>query len=176
LTHIARGRVLLDKIKERISDYLSDDGYREARTAAALGLDPKMVLEMANLKLELVGSRQTYSNHSDYSDYDYLVFVRGKRAHRKIHSILQQTNAALEKGPSMIYHIHQSCFTSWRHGQNNFLIISDAKFYDRFLLASNVCKDLDLAERDDRVSVFKAILYDQRYDRGNDASGADGGY
>jgi len=41
----------------------------------------------------------------------------------------------------------------------NVIVVYYATFYDNFVLASKLCRDLKLYRREDRVKVHKAILY-----------------
>lgn len=48
-------------------------------------------------------------------------------------------------------------FYSLRQGRVNILVCADKEYYDKFLLAAEVCKGLQLRDRDDRVLVHKIV-------------------
>lgn len=49
-------------------------------------------------------------------------------------------------------------FTSYRKGKINIIVAHDENFYRKFLLATEVCKALNLPEKTDRVLVHTAIM------------------
>jgi predicted nucleotidyltransferase len=42
----------------------------------------------------------------------------------------------------------------------NLIVTTSQKFYNRFVLANQTCKYLNLKGKDDRIAVFQAILYE----------------
>ena len=48
-------------------------------------------------------------------------------------------------------------FYSLRQGRVNILVCADKEYYEKFLLAAEVCKGLQLKDRDDRVLVHKIV-------------------
>lgn len=50
-------------------------------------------------------------------------------------------------------------FVSMKRDQVNLILTKDIEFYDRFLLATNVAKRLNLLKKEDRLVLFQAILY-----------------
>jgi len=55
-------------------------------------------------------------------------------------------------------------FVSLRNGSMNFIITDDEEFYKKFMLATHVCKSLNLMEKKNRITVFQAILYGKEYE------------
>ena len=55
-------------------------------------------------------------------------------------------------------------FVSLRNGSMNFIITDDEEFYKKFMLATHVCKSLNLMEKNNRITVFQAILYGKEYE------------
>lgn len=52
-------------------------------------------------------------------------------------------------------------FDSWRKGSVNILKTSDTNFALKFKLATKVAKGFNLLKKEDRISLFEAILYDR---------------
>jgi hypothetical protein len=50
-------------------------------------------------------------------------------------------------------------FISIRRGNTNLICTEDPEFFDKFVLATSVCKKLNVLKKLDRVTVFQAILY-----------------
>lgn len=51
-------------------------------------------------------------------------------------------------------------FVSLRNGTMNFIVTDDEEFYKKFMLATHVCKSLNVMDKSNRIVVFQAILYD----------------
>jgi hypothetical protein len=56
-----------------------------------------------------------------------------------------------------------SNFFSLRNGRHNLIVTNRKEFYDRFVLATHVCKTLNVLDKQDRIVVFQAILYGKEY-------------
>jgi hypothetical protein len=54
-------------------------------------------------------------------------------------------------------------FVSLRNGSMNFIVTDDEEFYKKFMLATHVCKFLNVMTKVDRICVFQAILYGNEY-------------
>ncbi len=54
-------------------------------------------------------------------------------------------------------------FVSLRNGSMNFIVTDDEEFYKKFMLATHVCKFLNVKAKVDRICVFQAILYGNEY-------------
>jgi hypothetical protein len=54
-------------------------------------------------------------------------------------------------------------FVSLRNGSMNFIVTDNEEFYKKFMLATHVCKFLNLKSKVDRICVFQAILYGNEY-------------
>lgn len=52
-------------------------------------------------------------------------------------------------------------FVSLRNGTMNFIVTDDEEFYKKFMLATHVCKSLNVMDKSNRIVVFQAILYDK---------------
>jgi len=56
-----------------------------------------------------------------------------------------------------------SNFFSLRNGRHNLIVTNRREFYDKFILATHVCKSLNLLNKHNRIVVFQAILYEKEY-------------
>ena len=54
-------------------------------------------------------------------------------------------------------------FVSLRNGTMNFIVTDNEEFYEKFMLATHVCKKLNIMDKHDRITVFQAILYGNKY-------------
>ena len=54
-------------------------------------------------------------------------------------------------------------FVSLRNGTMNFIVTDVEEFYKKFMLATHVCKSLNVMTKVDRICVFQAILYGNEY-------------
>lgn len=106
----------------------------------------------------LIGSRATCNPPPVGTDTDYLVLFDDVGMHWFL-SYLAGSHLRLDK-PGEHYDVNESDFNSWR-GQGNINIITTKsnEFYDRFMMATEIAKRLNLLERRDRVMLFQAILY-----------------
>ncbi len=55
-------------------------------------------------------------------------------------------------------------FLSLKRDEINLIITKSQKFVDKFLLATSLTKRLNLMDKDDRIAVFRAVLYGEIYD------------
>ena len=51
-------------------------------------------------------------------------------------------------------------FSSWRNGDENYIVTTDEEFYRRFVKATEIAKALNLLNKSDRITLFQGILYD----------------
>lgn len=98
---------------------------------------------------EFVGSRVTCNPPPIGTDLDILCF--GDEAFEDV---------AVEYGfePHPAYGDNRR-FISYRNGDYNLIVTSDEEFYEKFLVATSVCARLNLLKKEDRVMVFRAVLY-----------------
>jgi len=54
-------------------------------------------------------------------------------------------------------------FVSLRSGTMNFIVTDNEEFFEKFMLATHVCKSLNVMSKTDRICVFQAILYGKEY-------------
>lgn len=55
--------------------------------------------------------------------------------------------------------IEGDTFNSWTKDGINLIITDDTTFFDKFILATQVCRALNLKYKPDRIVLFQAILY-----------------
>ncbi len=48
-------------------------------------------------------------------------------------------------------------FNAFRKGEENYIIIEDEKFFERYLMATEAAKALNLLNKEDRIKVFQAV-------------------
>ena len=96
---------------------------------------------------QVVGSTYVFG---EGNDKDVLVLVE---------NAIQARNHALERGWRLetTREYEGTKFYSLRRGDDNVLIVEDPEYYADFLTASEVCRYLQLADKNDRVMVHKII-------------------
>lgn len=113
----------------KLRDFLRNNGCRFART----------------------GSREICAPAPMDTDEDYIVY-----APKDISSVLTafgyETRNRSDKYPD-------NDFISFRNKEINVILTFKEDFFERFVLATTVCKRLNLTEKRDRILVFQAILY-----------------
>lgn len=115
-----------------------------------------------------VGSRVTCNPPPTDTDEDYLVFVKDK--HQAIEG-LKQLGFDYSLDPEKVKEYEemnkhaQWSFTSLWFGDVNYIITDSEFFFERFLTATYVCKELNLMNKKDRVMVFEAIRGRSYFDR-----------
>jgi len=112
-------------------------------------------------KAEYCGSRVTCKPPPTDTDLDVLVLTD--------HSLLEPIYTILtakgwELGGSLPTSVRSEIhnderFDSYTRGEVNIIITASEVFYDKFLLATNVSKFINLMDKDHRVALFQAIIY-----------------
>lgn len=54
-------------------------------------------------------------------------------------------------------------FISLKYNNVNIIATNDEEFFDKFMLATHVCKSLNVLDKQHRITVFQAILYGKAY-------------
>ena len=54
-------------------------------------------------------------------------------------------------------------FQSWRKGIDNYIVTTDQRFYEDYVLATEGAKALNLTKKDDRIKLFKSIFAARLY-------------
>lgn len=109
------------------------------------------------VKMEYVGSRITCSPPPTDTDEDVLLLTDDLET--LIGDCIEvgftrdgDTKASYPEG-----------FVSLRNGSMNFIVTDDEEFYKKFMLATHVCKFLNVKAKVDRICVFQAVLYGNEY-------------
>lgn len=116
--------------------------------------------KLSFLDAELVfptGSRYICSPPVTDTDEDYLVYTNdlGTTWNSLVLQGYTTTTEPFYEG------LDKSFFTSWRKEDVNVILISDKTKYDRFVLATKVAKKLNLLKKEDRITLFHAVLYNE---------------
>ncbi len=116
--------------------------------------------------IESCGSQVTcFPPPGEKSDYDFLVTVIPETdggvqaAISNIVCILSETGWKWEGSPEHYQNQASNGFMSWRKGQFNLIITANQDWASRHRAATQVCKQFNLMEKNQRISVFKAALY-----------------
>ena len=124
------------------------------------------VLEFYGCKVEPCGSRVTCNPAPTDTDQDYLVEVKDDiNTISEVVNRLQSFGFRWEGGE----HYQQAMtgdFMSWRREDQNLIVTANAAFAERHRTATMVCTRLNLLKKDDRIALFQAVLYGNRWDGG----------
>ena len=104
------------------------------------------------------GSRVTCSPAPTDTDADYLVVI--PNTHGAVADAVGKLGEAgfkWEGGEH--YQIAANTFMSWRKGDVNLIVTRNSSFAVKHGVATSICKKLNLMSKDDRIMVFKAVLY-----------------
>ena len=107
------------------------------------------------VQAEFVGSRVTCSPPPADTDLDVLVldeFYDPQKWEDLGFTIESPHNP--DYGPDVL-------FTSYRRGDINLIVTDEHDFYELFLVATRLCKSLNLMQKQNRVTLFKFILYNE---------------
>ena len=114
----------------------------------------------------------TASNHSTGSNYicnppvtntdiDFLLLIGEDIDESELLDFLEDND--FEQGgsrPVDDWSLTDFNFVSYKRGNLNFIITADKVFYDKFVYATKIAKLLNLVDKDQRVKLFQAVLYD----------------
>ena len=105
-------------------------------------------------RIEYVGSRVTCSPPPTDTDEDILLYTTDKNT---------LVGDCIEAGFILDGSTHATYpedFVSLRNGQINLIVTDKNEFFNKFMLATHVCKKLNVMEKHNRITIFQAILYD----------------
>jgi hypothetical protein len=108
------------------------------------------------LEMEPVGSRVTCNPAPTDTDEDFLILTD------KLYRLVEDCKSQGFKGGGVYFTSEgkvASNFISIRNGNINLIVTEDKEFYDKFLLATHVCKTLNILDKPNRIMVFQGILY-----------------
>jgi hypothetical protein len=101
---------------------------------------------------EAVGSRQTCDPPPTSADQDWLVPVSVRQVAKIAAGLTSDSWEPSGKCPDDYW--------TWRRGEDR-LILCTEQFHQRFRLASQVARRLNLLDRRDRRVLFRAIVFDE---------------
>lgn len=115
-----------------------------------------LVPEIADfvIQYEHVGSRVTCDPLPAGADDDWLVLVPDDKALYELDRIGFGFDGSMPTAES-----YKAKFWSMTRGELNLIVTDDPEFYRRFSAATYVAKKLNLLRKEDRVSLFQAVLY-----------------
>jgi len=124
-----------------------------AEIARILGVD----------KWHLTGSSYVCNPPVLDTDYDVVMLAKNKKG-RALRKAMDNLGFCMEGssskyGPGSKYSPSSGKFNSWRKGRMNIILTQDKSFYQAFVGATLVAKRLNLLSKEDRITLFEAILY-----------------
>lgn len=137
--------------------WTKDDAAEAAEINTMLG-----ELSAMECKVEPCGSRVTCDPAPTDTDQDYLVQMPNRNGTiSKAVSLLSGAGFRWEGGEH--YQMAAGDFMSWRLGNINLIVTANANFAQRHRAATYVCKRLNLLNKQDRISLFQAVLYGNQW-------------
>lgn len=106
------------------------------------------------LMYQRTGSRVICDPPPEKTDDDWIVLVGGDLPGEMV----GEDDDGLDYGGSE-WPEDQFASLRHRHGDTNLIITNDRAYYMKFVAATQVCRKLNLLDKNDRVMVFRAILY-----------------
>ena len=92
----------------------------------------------------------------EYTDIDGVICTTSCG---EIYNFLTGQGFKLSSADNEEYDSESEGFECYRKGDINLIVTEDYKWYKRWVLATNVAKKLNLLKREDRILLFKAVLY-----------------
>lgn len=114
------------------------------------------------VKYALVGSRITCNPPPTDTDLDVLLLIKPKEFWNAIECLQDE---GFELGGSDLVPAEESFPTEWegfqsyKKGDINYIITTSEEFFDKFMLATNIAKELNLLKKEDRIALFQRVLY-----------------
>lgn len=117
------------------------------------------VLEMLECTIEPCGSRVTCNPPPVDTDEDYLVQIRDDR--ETVGRVVNElSRAGFKWEGNEHYQDAAGDFMSWRSEANiNLIVTANPEFARRHRTATALCKRMNLMAKNDRISLFQAVLY-----------------
>lgn len=103
-----------------------------------------------------VGSRVTCNPAPTDTDCDELVFAMDAF---RLFEFVEGDGYVWEGGKGYCPDAGEGRFASFRRGEHNLIVTECAVFYDKFLRATALAKQFNLLRKEDRIDLFKALLY-----------------
>ena len=128
--------------------------YKAAIDEATVQMELFTLFEENVVEMEYVGSRVTCVPAPTDTDEDVLILTDN------LGTFVRRCNKAGFKDTGSYT---GAAFHSLRHGEINLIITNEKEFYDKFMLATHVCKSLNVLDKQHRITVFQSILYEKAY-------------
>lgn len=133
-----------------------DFGTLEDHTSAALTVLEGALSHLGALFMR-AGSQVTCDPPPPIKDSDVDVLVREFDG---VYPTLEGLGYTLDKGEDYDFGDAEA-FHSYSNGHVNVIVCILPEFYERFAMATRVCTKLNLLEKEKRVTLFKALLYNE---------------
>lgn len=121
------------------------------------------ILENIGCTVEPCGSRVTCSPAPTDTDADYLVQIRDDQE-AVGRAVNEMSRAGFIWEGNEHYQSAASDFMSWRDGDVNLIVTANPTFASRHRVATALCKRLNLLDKRDRIALFQAVLYGNKWD------------
>lgn len=126
-------------------------------------MDVHAALTKLGCVVEPCGSRVTCSPAPVDTDEDFLVVVPAEEAKvSAVVGVLSEGGFKWE-GNQHYQSVAASDFMSWRKGLANFIVTASEEFAVRHRAATHVCKRFNLLNKQDRIALFQAVLYGNKW-------------
>ena len=98
------------------------------------------------------GSRYICSPPVLTTDDDYVVLVEAGWEP-------ELTEKGFTYTPTELQYVSMGSFVSLRKGDINYIVTQSQVFFDRFRAATELAKSLNLSDKNERVALFRSVLY-----------------
>lgn len=109
-------------------------------------------------KAEPCGSRVTVYPAPRNTDADFLIEIQQAEVSGMV-ARLASEGFKWEGATEHYQDVAGNTFMSWRKGEVNLIVTSNGDFAAKHRVATALCKRLNLLDKQDRIAVFKAVLY-----------------
>ncbi len=92
------------------------------------------------------------------TDIDYVIYTNEEI---KLDTFLKSKGYTKSCAEEEEYDLENEGFSCYRLNNINLIITTNREWYNKWVLATKVAKNLNLKVKADRVMLFKAILYDE---------------
>jgi hypothetical protein len=124
----------------------------------------KTALTESGCVIEPCGSRITCSPPPIDTDQDYLVEIVDGSPSNVARVLDELYEHGFKWEGSEHYQIAVGGFMSWRRDDINMIVTANHAFAERHRSATYVCTRLNLLHKPDRIALFQAVLYGNKWD------------
>ena len=118
-------------------------------------------LPIEKISMSPIGSRETCCPAPTDTDEDWLVLTKDADDTREA---MEEAGFTCDGSPDFYTGSNEGGFISYRQGELNVITTQSVEFYHKFLSASMIAKKFNMTEKEDRITVFQAVLYNVSYD------------